>query len=46
MAHEISLVVSAGSFGLVVGFLTSYSVRAYVSHLQWKRRHLWGVTPV
>ena len=31
MAHEISLVISVGSFGLVVGFLSGYALRAYLS---------------
>jgi len=44
MAQEISLVISVGSFGVVIGFLTGYSVRAYLSRLQRKRREsLWGV---
>jgi len=31
MAQEISLAISVGSFGLVVGFLSGYAVRAYLS---------------
>lgn len=32
--HEIALAVSAGSFGMFIGFLTGYAVRAYVSYLR------------
>jgi hypothetical protein len=39
MAQDISLVISVGFFGFVVGFLTGYSIRAYLSNLQRKRRH-------
>jgi len=38
MAQEISLAMSVGSFGLVVGFLAGYAVRAYLSHLHRSRR--------
>jgi hypothetical protein len=40
MAQELSLVISVGSFGLVVGFLTGYSLRAYLSHLHRKPRNI------
>src|SRR5205814_8761769 len=33
---EISLAISATSFGMVVGFLTGYAARAYISY---RRRH-------
>jgi len=33
MAEEISLVMSVGCFALVVGFLSGYAVRAYLSYL-------------
>jgi hypothetical protein len=49
MAQEISLVISVGSFGLVVGFLSGYSVRAYLSHQRRRRETLRGsmsITPV
>jgi hypothetical protein len=38
MAHEISLGISAGSFGFVVGFLSGYAVRAYLSLVHRKQR--------
>jgi len=38
MAQEISLAMSVGSFGLVVGFLTGYAVRAYFSHLHRRQK--------
>jgi hypothetical protein len=49
MAQEISLVISVGSFGLVVGFLSGYSIRAYLSHQRRRREMLRGsmsITPV
>jgi hypothetical protein len=49
MAQEISLVISVGSFGLVVGFLSGYSIRAYLSHQRRRRETLRGsmsITPV
>jgi hypothetical protein len=33
---ELSLAISATSFGMVVGFLTGYAARAYISY---RRRH-------
>jgi hypothetical protein len=36
MGNEIALAISTTSFGLVVGFLAGYGVRAYLSYL---RRH-------
>ena len=33
MAQEISLAISVGCFGLVVGFMAGYAVRAYLSYL-------------
>jgi hypothetical protein len=38
MADEISLGISAGSFGFVVGFLSGYAVRAYLSLVHRKQR--------
>jgi hypothetical protein len=34
--REIALAISAICFGLVIGFLTGYAVRAYISY---RRRH-------
>jgi hypothetical protein len=31
---EISLAISAGCFGLVIGFLAGYGARAYMSYLR------------
>jgi hypothetical protein len=38
MAQEISLGISAGSFGFVIGFLSGYAVRAYLSLVHRKQR--------
>jgi Na+/glutamate symporter len=39
MANQgISLAISAACFGLVVGFLAGYAVRAYISHLRHRAR--------
>jgi Na+/glutamate symporter len=32
--QEIAIAISAASFGLVVGFLAGYAVRAYLSYLR------------
>jgi uncharacterized membrane protein (Fun14 family) len=35
MAHqEIALAISAASFGMVIGFVAGYAVRAYISYLR------------
>ena len=34
MGQEIALAISVGSFGFVVGFLTGYAVRAYLSYMR------------
>ena len=31
---EISLAISAGCFGLVIGFFAGYATRAYISYLR------------
>jgi hypothetical protein len=38
MTQEISLAISVGCFGLVAGFLSGYSLRAYLSFLHRKSR--------
>jgi hypothetical protein len=40
MAEEISLVMSVGCFALVVGFLSGYAVRAYLSYLHHSTDHI------
>jgi hypothetical protein len=32
--QELAIAISAASFGMVVGFLTGYAVRAYISYLR------------
>jgi hypothetical protein len=32
--QEIAIAISAASFGMVVGFLAGYAVRAYISYLR------------
>jgi fructose-specific phosphotransferase system IIC component len=32
--QEIALAISAACFGLVVGFLAGYAVRAYISYIR------------
>jgi hypothetical protein len=35
MTHQqIALAISAASFGLVIGFLAGYAMRAYISYLR------------
>jgi hypothetical protein len=36
---EISLAISATSFGLIVGFLAGYAVRAYISYRRRLKRY-------
>lgn len=40
MAQEISLAISVGCFGFVVGFMAGYAMRAYLSYLH-RRPHLY-----
>lgn len=39
MAQELSLGISVGSFGFVIGFLSGYAVRAYLSLVHRKKRN-------
>jgi uncharacterized membrane protein (Fun14 family) len=36
--QQIALAISAGSFGLIIGFLAGYAMRAYISHLRHRGR--------
>jgi Na+/glutamate symporter len=37
--QEIALAISAASFGLVIGFLAGYAVRAYISHQRHRSKY-------
>jgi len=40
--QEIAIAVSAGSFGMFIGFLAGYAVRAYISYLRHRSRRYSG----